>query len=64
MTEEHYTEDPDHKHQDDQVFGKTAAARQEQVDRQLDAADGDPSRVDDQEVDGRTEPHAGGRAEG
>jgi hypothetical protein len=63
MTDERYTEDPEHKHQDDQVFGKTAAARQEQVDRQLDA-DGDPSGIDDEDVDGRTEPRAGGRAEG
>jgi hypothetical protein len=64
MTEERYAEDPEHKHQDDQVFGKTASARQEQVDRQLEEADGDASVVDDQEVDGRAEPHAGGRADG
>ena len=63
MTEERYTEDPEHKHQDDQVFGKAAAARQEQVDRQLDEVDGDASVLEDREVDGRREPHAGGRAE-
>jgi hypothetical protein len=62
MTDERYSEDPEHKHQDDHVFGKTAAVRQEQVDRQLDA-DGDPSVIDDEDVDGRTEPRAGGRAE-
>jgi hypothetical protein len=64
MTDERYTEDPEHKHQDDQIFGKTAAAREEQVDHQLDGTDGDPSAIDDEDVDGRTEPRAGGRAEG
>lgn len=63
MSEEPYTEDPEHKHQDDHVFGKTAASQQEEVERRLDEADGQPSEVDEDEVGGSTEPHAGGKAE-
>ena len=57
------TEDPEHKHQDDHIFGKTAAARQERVERQLDGAGGDPSTVEEGAADSRTEPRASGRAE-
>jgi hypothetical protein len=62
-----HTERPEHKHQEDHRFGKTAAAREEQADRMLDETDGDPSRLQDaedaeDEPGGRREPHAGGRA--
>jgi hypothetical protein len=63
MSEKRYTEEPEHKHQDDHVFGKTASAQQEEAERRLDEADGQESEVEDDEIGGRTEPHAGGRAE-
>jgi hypothetical protein len=64
MADDPYTEQPEHKHQEDHRFGKTAAEREEQADRILDESDGDPSRLEDadDEASGRREPHAGGRA--
>ncbi len=63
MADDRYTEHPEHKHQDDQVFGKTSAEREEKADRLLDETDGDPDELED-DASGRPEPHAGGRAEG
>jgi hypothetical protein len=60
--DERSTEQPEHKHQEDQVFGKEAAARQETVDRELDEVDGEASNIEDDGDDRPPEPHAGGRA--